>query len=138
MTRARTAVLVAAAIGAAAPADAQSSTCDLAAMATSVMNACCPGGGGHRRLQAQCDLPSECTSQACATDFNNFYEACQAELLNSPSLPFAQFTTFYRSCQAQFPAAAFALLSEDFENGLRCAIRRPAKKSNSDGRRLFF
>ena len=46
MTRARAAVLVAAAIGAAVPADAQSSTCDLAAMATSVMNACCPGGGG--------------------------------------------------------------------------------------------
>ena len=83
MTRARAAVLVAVAIGAAVPADAQSSTCDLAAMATSVMNACCLGGGGHRRLQQKgpsCAIPATCPSANCAATFDAFWDSCSLSL----------------------------------------------------------
>ena len=64
------------------------------------MDACCPesGGGGHRRLQASCDLPATCPSAACAAVFVPYMQNCAAIVATTPGVPVADFQTFAASC----------------------------------------
>ena len=66
---------------------AQNARCDFAAQSAEVMAACCAAtGGGHRRAQADCPLPTICPSAQCADVFQTFYSSCRAELAASPEL----------------------------------------------------
>ena len=66
---------------------AQNARCDFAAQSAEVMAACCAAtGGGHRRAQADCPLPTICPSAQCAEVFQTFYSSCRAELAASPQL----------------------------------------------------
>eukprot|EP01045_Picozoa_sp_COSAG04_P015379 COSAG04_NODE_1211_length_7719_cov_2.630232_9_plen_783_part_01 len=83
----------------------QSATCDsstLTARTDAAMDACCPsgsGGGGHRILQASCELPDTCPSAECAAVFVPYFSDCGAVLSSMPQLPLDQFRGFYGSCQ---------------------------------------
>jgi len=60
--------------------------------------ACCApaeGGGGHRRMQADCALPTACPSEACAATFVEFYDECGGELAGE----LGEYTPLYESCQ---------------------------------------
>ena len=72
---------------------------DFQALSAAAMDACCPAnGGGHRRMQASCDLPTTCPSAACAAVFVPFMQDCAAMLATSPGLPVADFESFATSC----------------------------------------
>ena len=80
-------------------------TCDsasLTARTDEAMDACCPSGssgGGHRILQASCELPDTCPSAECAAIFMPYFEDCDALLSTMPGVPVEQFRAFYSSCQ---------------------------------------
>eukprot|EP01045_Picozoa_sp_COSAG04_P051886 COSAG04_NODE_21821_length_367_cov_0.395522_1_plen_121_part_11 len=83
-------------------------TCDAGSFvprAGRVMDACCPGAssGGHRRMQADCDLPDTCPSLGCADEALGFAADCR-ELLGEAEyvvdgIPMAAFGSFVSSCQ---------------------------------------
>eukprot|EP01045_Picozoa_sp_COSAG04_P011127 COSAG04_NODE_708_length_10915_cov_5.000555_6_plen_949_part_00 len=64
------------------------------------MDACCPAGGGggkgHRRLQADCELPDTCPSAECAATFTSFVDDC-TDMLGAEEL--ARLRGFYTNCQ---------------------------------------
>eukprot|EP01046_Picozoa_sp_COSAG06_P020235 COSAG06_NODE_1475_length_9337_cov_6.585733_3_plen_159_part_00 len=49
---------------------------------------------GHRRMQADCALPTACPSEACAATFLDFYDDCGGELGEQLD----QYTSLYESC----------------------------------------
>jgi hypothetical protein len=72
---------------------------DFQALSAAAMDACCPAsGGGHRRLQASCDLPAACPSAACAAVFVPYMQDCAAMLAATPGVPVADFESFAASC----------------------------------------
>jgi hypothetical protein len=72
---------------------------DFQALTAAAMDACCPvSGGGHRRMQASCDLPATCPSAACAAVFVPSMADCDAMLSTMPGVPVADFQTFAASC----------------------------------------
>ena len=72
---------------------------DFQALSVAAMDACCPSnGGGHRRLQASCDLPAACPSAACAAVFVPYMQDCAAMLAATPGVPVADFQSFAASC----------------------------------------
>jgi uncharacterized protein YjlB len=57
---------------------------DFQVLSVVAMDACCPpSGGGHRRMQASCDLPVTCPSTACAAVFVPFMDNCATMLASS-------------------------------------------------------
>ena len=79
---------------------------DFQALSAAAMDACCPSnGGGHRRLQASCDLPPACPSAACAAVFVPYMQDCAAMLAATPGVPVADFESFAASC-AEMQAGA--------------------------------
>ena len=83
---------------------------DFQALSAAAMDACCPAnGGGHRRLQASCDLPAACPSAACAAVFVPYMEDCTAMLGTMPGVPVADFQSFAASC-AEMQAGAGQML----------------------------
>ena len=80
------------------------------ALSAAAMDACCPAsGGGHRRLQASCDLPAACPSAACAAVFVPYMQDCAAMLAATPGVPVADFESFAASC-AEMQAGAGQML----------------------------
>eukprot|EP01043_Picozoa_sp_COSAG02_P046624 COSAG02_NODE_4380_length_5425_cov_171.848104_2_plen_803_part_00 len=72
---------------------------DFQALSAAAMDACCPpSGGGHRRMQASCDLPATCPSAACAAVFVPFMDDCATMLATMPGVPVADFQSFAASC----------------------------------------
>ena len=82
---------------------------DFQALTAAAMDACCPHGGGHRRLQASCDLPAACPSAACAAVFVPYMQDCAAMLEATPGVPYADFQSFAASC-AELQAGAGQML----------------------------
>jgi hypothetical protein len=83
---------------------------DLQALSVAAMDACCPAsGGGHRRLQASCDLPAACPSAACAAAcaavFVPYMQHCAAMLVATPGVPVVDCLSFAASC-AEMQAGA--------------------------------
>ena len=73
---------------------------DFQALTSAAMDACCPqsGGGGHRRMQASCDLPATCPSAACAAVFVPYMHDCATMIAATPGVPVADFQSFAASC----------------------------------------
>jgi hypothetical protein len=68
---------------------------DFQALTSAAMDACCPeNGGGHRRLQASCDLPATCPSAACAAVFVPYMQDCATMIAATPGVPVADFQSF--------------------------------------------
>ena len=73
---------------------------DFQALTAAAMDACCPvSGGGHRRLQASCDLPATCPSVACAAVFVPYMQDCATMVAATPGVPVEDFQTFAASCE---------------------------------------
>jgi hypothetical protein len=74
---------------------------DFQALTSAAMDACCPqsGGGGHRRMQASCDLPATCPSVACAAVFLPYMQDCATIIAATPGVPVADFQSFAASCE---------------------------------------
>ena len=72
---------------------------DFQALTAAAMDACCPmSGGGHRRMQASCDLPATCPSAACAAVFVPYMTDCAAMVAATPGVPVADFQSLAASC----------------------------------------
>jgi hypothetical protein len=72
---------------------------DFQALTVAAMDACCPmSGGGHRRMQASCDLPPTCPSAACAAVFVPYMADCAAMVAATPGVPVADFQSLAASC----------------------------------------
>ena len=72
---------------------------DFQALTAAAMDACCPmSGGGHRRMQASCDLPATCPSAACAAVFVPYMADCAAMVAATPGVPVADFQSLAASC----------------------------------------
>ena len=83
---------------------------DFQALSAAAMDACClSNGGGHRRLQASCDLPLACPSAACVAVFVPYMQDCVAMLVATPGVPVADFESFAASC-AEMQAGAGEML----------------------------
>ena len=83
---------------------------DFQALSAAAMDACClSNGGGHRRLQASCDLPLACPSAACVAVFVPYMQDCAAMLAATPGVPVADFESFAASC-AEMQAGAGEML----------------------------
>ena len=73
---------------------------DFQALTSAAMDACCPqSGGGHRRMQASCDLPAACPSAACAAVFVPYMADCTAMVAATPGVPVADFQSLAASCE---------------------------------------
>ena len=88
----------------------QASSCgadQFVARAQQVNDACCAAGssggsgfgGGHRRMQSDCSLPTSCPSQQCADVFNDFFEQCRHILVYTAGVPFHDYQQFDGCCQ---------------------------------------
>jgi hypothetical protein len=83
---------------------------DFQALSAAAMDACCPAsGGGHRSVQASCDLPAACPSAACAAVFVPYMQDCAAMLAATPGVPVTDFQSFAASC-AEMQAGAGEML----------------------------
>jgi hypothetical protein len=83
---------------------------DFQALTSAAMDACCPqSGGGHRRMQASCDLPVTCPSAACAAVFVPYIQDCATMIAATPGVPVADFQSFAASC-AEMQAGAGEML----------------------------
>ena len=72
---------------------------DFQALTAAAMDACCPmSGGGHRRMQASCDLPATCPSAACAAVFVPYMADCAAMVAATPGVPVVDFQSLAASC----------------------------------------
>jgi hypothetical protein len=72
---------------------------DFQALTVAAMDACCPmSGGGHRRMQASCDLPVACPSAACAAVFVPYMTDCAAMVAATPGVPVVDFQSLASSC----------------------------------------
>jgi hypothetical protein len=72
---------------------------DFQALTAAAMDACCPmSGGGHRRMQASCDLPVACPSAACAAVFVPYMTDCAAMVAATPGVPVVDFQSLASSC----------------------------------------
>ena len=93
-----------------APQQACTRVRDFQALSAAAMDACClSNGGGHRRLQASCDLPLACPSAACVAVFVPYMQDCVAMLVATPGVPVADFESFAASC-AEMQAGAGEML----------------------------
>ena len=96
-------------------------TCDsasLTARTDEAMDACCPSGssgGGHRILQASCELPDTCPSAECAAVFVPYFEDCDALLSTMPGVPVEQFRALYGSCQEMQSSSQLMLQPVDVQ-----------------------
>ncbi len=83
---------------------------DFQALTAAAMDACCPvSGGGHRRMQATCDLPPTCPSVTCAAVFVPYLNDCATILATIPGVPLADFQSFAATC-AEMQAGAGQML----------------------------
>ena len=72
---------------------------DFQALTAAAMDACCPAsGGGHRRMQANCDLPPTCPSVTCAAVFVPYIQDCASMLATMPDVQLADFQSFAATC----------------------------------------